>query len=94
MKKRTDNIRPFLCLFDEFIGTFRAADFNFSASAGNSDFLSAGWAFEMAIGFAFIKICPKTYPPIFDSVPERHKLLIFCSAFSGVSGRVRKIAIP
>ena len=77
----------FLCFFDEFFGTFRAADFNFSASTGNPDFLPAGWAFEMLVSFALVKIRLEADPPIFRLIPEVHELLVFGAAFSDIFGK-------
>ena len=74
----------FLCFFDEFFGTLRAADFNLSASPGNADFLSAGWEFEMFVSLALVKIRLKADPPILCLIPEVHELLIFRAAFADV----------
>ena len=66
-----------LYFFNKTVGTSGAVNFDFSAAAGDPYFLSAGRAFEMLIGFMFLKIGFKTYPAAFCLVQKFHKLAVF-----------------
>ena len=54
--KAEEILRFLLCFFNESVGAFRTADFDFSASPGNSYFLSAGRTFKMSVSFLLLKI--------------------------------------
>ena len=66
------------------MGTFGAVDFDFSSSAGDSDFLAAGGAFKMFISFSFLKIRADSYPFVFKFIPKVHEFLVFNSALGVV----------